>query len=78
MVNDKHKYPFTDVIKHLKIEEFYEVEIQLQVYDKKFVLHIKDIRHINLQENRQKIKEIDISNESFKNKTIDEMNFEFY
>lgn len=54
---------------------FYVVEIQ--VYDKDFILHIEEKRYIMLQDNKQKIKEVAISNELFINNTVDKMYVEY-
>ena len=45
--------------------------------DKDLILHIEEKRFIMIQENIQKIKEVDISNELFIKRTVDEMYLEY-
>lgn len=52
---------------------FYVVQIQLLGYDKKLNLHIKESQYIMIQDNHQKLKEVEISSELFIQKTVDNM-----
>ena len=76
LITDKKIYPLTDIKTQKNLDlfiTFYVVEITLQVYDKKF----EEKRYIMLQANIQDIKEVDISNELFMQKTINEMYLEY-
>ena len=75
LIIDKKIYPLTDIKTQKNLDSFitfYIVEITLQVYDKK----LEEKRYIMLQANTQNIKEVDISNELFIQKTINEMYLE--
>ena len=76
LIIDKKIYPLTDIKTQKNLDSFitfYIVEITLQVYDKK----LEEKRYIMLQANTQNIKEVDISNELFIQKTINEMYLEY-
>ena len=75
LIIDKKRYPMTDMITQKNLDSFttfYIVEITLQVYYK----NLEEKRYIMVQANTQNMKEVDISNELFIQKTINEMYLE--
>lgn len=76
LIIDKKRYPLTDMLTKKDLDSFisfYVVEVTLQNSDDK----LEKKQYIMLQENKQKIHEIDIANESFIQKTVNEMYLEY-
>ena len=72
LIIDKKIYPLTDIKTQKKLDSFITfdiVEITLQAHDNK----LEEKRYIMLQSNTQDLKEVDLSNELFIQKTINEM-----
>ena len=70
---DKKRYPLTDMVTNKNIDSFisfYVVEVTLENSE-------IEKQYIMLQENKEKIKEIEIANESFIQKTVNEMYLEY-